>query len=53
MPHRIGKKPIKSKTKSLPYQNPFPQTFEYVDKTPYIFLSYILFILEDNNKASF
>jgi len=27
MLHRLGKKPIKCKTKPLPYQNPFPQTF--------------------------
>ena len=49
MQHRIGKKSIKCKTKPLPYQNPFLQTYEYVDKTPYMFFS----ILEDNNKAYF
>jgi len=54
MLHRIGKKPIMCKTKLLPYQNPFPQTFEYVDKTSYmiLFLHFDL-ILEDNNKAYF
>jgi len=37
---------IKWKIKPLLYQHLFPQIFEYVDKTPYMIVSYIFILFK-------